>query len=173
MRNIDPNADFDIDFTLREDEDAITTLFNSEKGVTFNGNAGANSVVGGLGDDDIIGNAGDDTLIGGEGNNTLSGSRGSDTASYIGLNTSVTADLSSETAQFEIESGDSFTDQLLNIENLEGIFLDWRETNWVISRSIEKMNQVPPKQLDGSTRTRTNRNIHQLLHGKAFQGSAM
>lgn len=87
------------------------------------GNALANNIVGGNAADNLLGAAGDDTLQGGLGNDRLDGGTDSDTASYAGITTAVTVNLSSAAVAGVAAGqagGGAGTDTLVSIENVLG-----------------------------------------------------
>lgn len=92
------------------------TLSGRDSDDWLDGLAGNDLLQGLAGHDNLQGWAGNDTLIGGPGNDTLVGGDGLDTASWAGLATPVTVDLSLSTPQ---DSG-SGIDTLIGIEHLIG-----------------------------------------------------
>ena len=63
------------------DADAVTTSITS-KGLTLDGGAGNDSIVGSWNSDKLIGGSGDDTIIGGLGNDSITGGTGTTTLIY-------------------------------------------------------------------------------------------
>lgn len=93
----------------------IENAIGGSKNDTIIGNGVANKLEGGLGIDQLSGWAGNDILLGGPGNDGLNGGVGFDTASYAGINTAVTASLTTNRS-----SGGGGTDTFISIENLTG-----------------------------------------------------
>ncbi|MGV8951881.1 MAG: M10 family metallopeptidase C-terminal domain-containing protein [Cypionkella sp.] len=86
-------------------------------GVSFDGRAGNDTLLGGRGTDTLSGGDGDDFLRGGAGNDTLIGGAGVDTADYGGATGGVVASLTAGSAS---NDGDGGSDGLSGIENLIG-----------------------------------------------------
>lgn len=95
-------------------DDVITNL--TATGAWLSGNAGNDSLIGGVGADTLDGGAGNDTLVGGGGADVLIGGAGIDTASYAAATGGLTASL----GDTSVNSGDVTGDSYSGVENLTG-----------------------------------------------------
>ena len=80
----------------------------------------ANVLAGGAGNDTLTGNGGNDTLIGGNGDDTLDGGASNDTADYSYAERGVIVYLQDGSGTETDADGNSYTDTLINIENIIG-----------------------------------------------------
>lgn len=87
----------------------------TDTGLTFNGNAGANTIIGTADDDTINGNVGNDTITGGAGEDNIDGGAGIDTAVYAA--SSAQATIAFNGGNWEITVGGE-TDVLTGIERV-------------------------------------------------------
>lgn len=87
----------------------------TDTGLTFNGNAGANTIIGTADDDTINGGDGNDTITGGAGEDNIDGGAGIDTAVYAASSTDATIDFNG--GNWEITIGGE-TDVLTGIERV-------------------------------------------------------
>ena len=110
--------------------DNAETLIGGVDDENLDGGAGDDTLDGGAGDDTLIGGQGSDVLVGGIGNDsfialsgdgddTIDGGDGTDVFDASELSSSVTIDLS----LVQASGTDIGTDQLINIENIEGSFV--------------------------------------------------
>jgi Ca2+-binding RTX toxin-like protein len=99
--------------------EGFMSLASMLNGMTINGTAGSDYLVGSNGNDTINGNDGNDILTGGAGDDTLNGGAGADTANYAGSSAdySLTA-LGGGRYQIVDNVGNSGTDILDSIEGL-------------------------------------------------------
>ena len=90
----------------------------NNKGVTFDGGAGDDQVIGAKGNDKLYGGAGDDDLTGGAGNDTLDGGIGFNCADYTTATTNLSINLQTGTATGLDKLGiaDIGVDKLISIQ---------------------------------------------------------
>ncbi|MDC0933511.1 calcium-binding protein, partial [Arcobacteraceae bacterium] len=115
----------DLDANGFDASDEVDTLVNIEN---ITGGSNDDTITGDTGVNTLIGNAGEDTLQGGSGNDYLDGGDDIDTVSYQYITSSsnkVVVDLAKvKDHVLESISGDNYTDNLKNIENVIGSFGD-------------------------------------------------
>ena len=84
------------------------------------GSGADNRLFGGAGDDVISGGGGDDILTPGKGADQVDGGAGNDTVSYDDFDTGVRLDLAAGNTQFLDGQGQTVTQTLTHVENIQG-----------------------------------------------------